>query len=271
MPELPEVETSRRGIAPYLQQQVVDKVVIRQRQLRWPIPRGLASRIEGRRILEVTRRGKYILLGFEHGSLILHLGMSGSLRITESESRVRKHDHFDLVLDNSRILRLHDPRRVGCVLWTTGPADQHELLRELGPEPLGDDFDGDYLYRRSRKRRCSVKAFIMNSHEVVGVGNIYANESLFLAGINPKRKAGTLSRQRCDRLVAGIKTILNLAIEQGGTTLRDFTQQDGKPGYFVQQLHVYGRAGEACRECGKPIKHFNQQQRSTFYCTRCQK
>lgn len=270
MPELPEVETSRRGIAPHILQQRVRKVIIRQPALRWPVPADLPLLIERKTIRAVERRGKYILLGFSNGHVILHLGMSGSLRITTAATLPRQHDHIDFELGNDKILRLHDPRRFGCVLWTAAPVEQHKLLAKLGPEPLSDDFDGAYLYRQSRKRTCSVKAFIMNSHIVVGVGNIYASESLFVAGINPKRKASAISRQRYDALAAAIRQVLAVAIEQGGTTLRDFTQEDGQPGYFAQQLLVYGRTGDACPQCGGSIQHAVQQQRSSYYCPACQ-
>ncbi len=271
MPELPEVETSRRGIAPHVEGQTVRRVIIRQPSLRWPVPDELPSHITRRKILTVDRRGKYILLRFTNGAVILHLGMSGSLRIATRNTAIRDHDHVDIVLGNDKILRLHDPRRFGCVLWADIPAEQHKLLAKLGPEPLSDEFDGAYLHRQSRKRSCSVKAFIMNSHIVVGVGNIYASESLFIAGINPRRKAGAISRQRYDALADAIKQILAAAIEQGGTTLRDFTREDGQPGYFAQQLYVYGKAGEACQQCGGVIKQVTQQQRSSFYCSHCQK
>ena len=271
MPELPEVETSRRGIAPHISQQTVRQVIVRQPALRWPVPANLDSLLRRRKLLAVERRGKYLLLVFRHGTLILHLGMSGSLRIASHDTATRQHDHVDLVFSNRKILRLHDPRRFGCVLWTERAISEHRLLAKLGPEPLGDDFHGDYLYRLSRKRSCSVKSFIMNSHIVVGVGNIYASESLFLAAINPKRKAGAISRQRYATLANAIKQVLTAAIEQGGTTLRDFTREDGQPGYFAQRLYVYGRAGESCQHCGGTIRHVIQQQRSTYYCSHCQK
>lgn len=275
MPELPEVETSRRGIEPHILGKKIKNVIIREHRLRWPIPRSLPDKIHKQVLNKVERRGKYLLLHFGENELastvILHLGMSGSLRICTAATPAEKHDHIDFVFSNNKILRLKDPRKFGCVLWTNKSAGQHKLLSKLGPEPLGDDFTGDYLYQKSRKRTCSIKSFIMNSHVVVGVGNIYACESLFIAGINPKRKAGSLSKARTARLVDAIKLILTSAIEQGGTTLRDFTREDGQPGYFSQKLFVYGKAGEACAECGKPIKQLNQHQRSTFYCTYCQK
>ncbi len=271
MPELPEVETSRRGIAPHITGHSVRRVIIRQPRLRWPVPDTLPQLLQGKKLLAVERRGKYLLLRFHHGTAILHLGMSGSLRIATASTALRDHDHVDFEFNHRKILRLHDPRRFGCVLWTDAPITQHPLLAKLGPEPLSDDFDGELLYRLSRKRQCSIKAFIMNSHIVVGVGNIYACESLFLAGIHPKRKAGAVSRQRYQLLASAIKQILSAAIEQGGTTLRDFTREDGQPGYFAQQLFVYGKAGAPCAHCGKALRQINQQQRSTFYCAHCQR
>jgi len=271
MPELPEVETSRRGIEPHILDQTVDSVIIRQHRLRWPIPRTLPAQLEQRTLDGVSRRGKYLLLDFGDGTLIIHLGMSGSLKICTPGTAFDKHDHFELVFNNHKVLRLRDPRKFGCVLWTDKPVAQHKLLAKLGPEPLGDEFNGDMLYKVSRKRSCSIKSFIMNSHIVVGVGNIYACESLFMAGINPRRKAGSLGRARCEKLSNAIKQVLADAITQGGTTLRDFTRENGEPGYFAQKLFVYGRAGEKCLKCGSMIRQFTQQQRSTFYCTRCQK
>jgi formamidopyrimidine-DNA glycosylase len=271
MPELPEVETSRRGIEPHILGQTVVDVVIRQHRLRWPIPRKLPEYLNQQSINSVSRRGKYLLLTVDTGTLIIHLGMSGSLRICTPERAFDKHDHFELVFANNKILRLRDPRKFGCVLWTDKPVDQHKLLSKLGPEPLSDDFNGAQLFARSRKRNCSIKSFIMNSHMVVGVGNIYACESLFLSGINPKRKAGTVSKARCIKLADTIKQVLTASIEQGGTTLRDFSREDGQPGYFAQKLHVYGKANSDCPQCSTSIKQFTQQARSTFYCSSCQK
>jgi len=271
MPELPEVETSRRGIEPHILGHTVADVIIRQHRLRWPIPRKLPEYLTNQRINEVARRGKYLLLATGRGTLIIHLGMSGSLRICTQDRVFDKHDHFDLVFDNNKTLRLRDPRKFGCVLWTEKPVAEHKLLSKLGPEPLGEDFNGIQLFKKSRKRSCSIKSFIMNSHIVVGVGNIYACESLFLAGINPKRKAGTLSQARCITLADTIKQVLSASIEQGGTTLRDFSREDGQPGYFAQRLYVYGKAGSDCPQCGASIKQITQQARSTFYCSNCQK
>ena len=270
MPELPEVETTRRGIEPHIKAKQVSDVIVRHHQLRWPVPRGLKTKLTGHKIISVSRRAKYLLLGFDHGTLIIHLGMSGSLRIIDNSLAAQKHDHVDIVFDHGRALRLTDPRRFGCVLWTQNDPQQHELIADLGPEPLSDAFNGDYLFQRSRGRKSTVKQFIMDGKIVVGVGNIYASESLFLAGINPKRLAGKIGRERYDKLVDAIKQVLAAAIEQGGTTLRDFVGGDGKPGYFAQQLNVYGREGEPCRVCGTPIKQLVLGQRSTYYCPQCQ-
>ena len=271
MPELPEVETTRRGITPHLKGQRVTKVIVRQPMLRWPVPHNLAQLLAGQIITDVTRRGKYLLLQTAKGTLILHLGMSGSLRIINSKTAPEKHDHVDIVIGNNKCLRLRDPRRFGAVLWTSDDPVQHELLRKLGPEPLSDDFTAEYLFDRSRKRKQSIKQFIMDSHMVVGVGNIYANEALFLAGIRPGTAAGRLTRNRVEQLVQHIREVLEAAIKQGGTTLRDFTASDGKPGYFQQQLYVYGRGNEACRICSTPIKLMRQGQRATYYCPQCQR
>ena len=270
MPELPEVETARRGIAPHLVGQAIKRAIVRNRQLRWPVPRDLDAQIAGQVVRQVERRGKYLLLRLPVGSLILHLGMSGSLRIIDSDIPPDKHDHVDFVLANGRCLRLRDPRRFGAVLFTRRDPLQHKLLRQLGPEPLGDEFDGDFLYVKSRGRKIAVKLFIMDSKMVVGIGNIYANEALFLAGIHPKRAAGRISRERCQRLSVAIKQVLRAAIRAGGTTLRDFTAEDGQPGYFSLKLNVYGRAGEPCLVCGTPIRHLTLGQRSTYYCPHCQ-
>ena len=271
MPELPEVETSRRGIEPHIHGQTIEQVSIRQHQLRWPIPATLPHTARGQRVEQVLRRGKYLILQLHSGSIIIHLGMSGSLRITTAKQQPDKHDHIDFCFSNNKILRLHDPRKFGCVLWTDRPVEEHSLIKKLGPEPLSDAFNAEYLHRLSRKRTASIKSFIMNSHIVVGVGNIYASESLFKAGISPKRRAGNVSLQRYQRLVNAIKETLAAAIRQGGTTLRDFTAEDGRPGYFAQQLAVYGRSGQPCPGCSTPVKQINQQQRSTFYCTQCQR
>jgi len=270
MPELPEVETSRRGIEPHILNKTVNDVIIRQRKLRWPITAGLKSQLTGQKINQVDRRGKYILLRSDAGTVIMHLGMSGSLRILDKNTPAEKHDHLDICFNNNKILRLRDPRRFGAVLWTRSDPLKHKLLASLGPEPLSDEFNADYLFQQSRNRKVAIKIFLMNSQIVVGVGNIYASESLFRAGINPKRAANKISLSRYQALVDAVKFILRQSIQQGGTTLRDFTQQDGKPGYFQQTLSVYGRKSEPCLKCGTLIKQFTQAQRSTFYCPHCQ-
>ncbi|MCK5639313.1 MAG: bifunctional DNA-formamidopyrimidine glycosylase/DNA-(apurinic or apyrimidinic site) lyase [Gammaproteobacteria bacterium] len=270
MPELPEVETTRLGITPHILGHKIIDVVIRQRKLRWPIPRGLAQKLQGQTIQAVERRAKYLLLKIETGTLILHLGMSGSLRILPANTPAEKHDHFDLVFNNGLCLRLTDPRRFGAVLWSKEPVEQHKLIQHLGPEPLSEAFNANDLYSKSRGRKVSVKQFIMDGKVVVGVGNIYASEALFLAGIHPKKAAGKISAERYELLVSSIKKVLAAAIEQGGTTLRDFVGGDGKPGYFAQQLNVYGRTSEPCSTCGQPIKQLTLGQRSTYYCPNCQ-
>lgn len=270
MPELPEVETTRRGITPHILGHNISDVVIRQRKLRWPIPRGLAQKLRGQTIQAVERRAKYLLLKTDIGTLILHLGMSGSLRILPAETPAEKHDHFDMLFNNGQCLRLTDPRRFGAVLWSKEPVEQHKLIQHLGPEPLSEAFDITELYNKSRGRKVSVKQFIMDGKVVVGVGNIYASEALFLAGIHPKKAAGKISQPRYELLTAAIKHILAAAIKQGGTTLRDFVGGDGKPGYFSQQLNVYGRTGEPCTTCGQPIKQLTLGQRSTYFCPKCQ-
>lgn len=270
MPELPEVETTRLGITPHILGHKIIDVVIRQRKLRWPIPRGLAQKLQGQTIQAVERRAKYLLLKIETGTLILHLGMSGSLRILPANTPAEKHDHFDLVFNNGLCLRLTDPRRFGAVLWSKEPVEQHKLIQHLGPEPLSEAFNANDLYSKSRGRKVSVKQFIMDGKVVVGVGNIYASEALFLAGIHPKKAAGKISAVRYELLVSSIKKVLAAAIEQGGTTLRDFVGGDGKPGYFAQQLNVYGRTSEPCSTCGQPIKQLTLGQRSTYYCPNCQ-
>lgn len=270
MPELPEVETTRLGIAPHITGKYVKQVVIRHPRLRWPIPIELSQQLVGHKLLSVGRRGKYLLLAFHHGTLIIHLGMSGSLRIVDHTSSAQKHDHFDLQFSGNKQLRLRDPRRFGAVLWTDQPPSQHPLIASLGPEPLEDQFDGAYLHQRGAKRHVSIKQLIMESKTVVGVGNIYANESLFRSGIHPIRPCNRISASRYQQLAQAIEEILTAAIAQGGTTLRDFQREDGKPGYFAQQLQVYGKAGEPCPACGKPIQSRTIAQRATFFCTACQ-
>lgn len=270
MPELPEVETTRLGITPYVTGQVIQAVIVRNKNLRWPITATLKKDLLSAIIHKIDRRGKYLLCYADRGCMIMHLGMSGSLRIVDQTIDVKKHDHLDIVFASGKILRFHDPRRFGSVLWTRQDPLQHKLIKQLGPEPLDNDFNGEWLFMRSRKRTQAIKNFVMDSHNVVGVGNIYASESLFLAGINPKRKAGNVSLQRYELLAKAIKKILNRSIKQGGTTLRDFVNGDGKPGYFQQQLNVYARTGETCKTCTSIIKEIKLGQRSSFYCPVCQ-
>ncbi len=271
MPELPEVETTLRGLAPHLLGQRIVNVTIRNPHLRWPIPRGLPKLLQGLTICSLSRRAKYLLVDCGSGILILHLGMSGSLRILPADAAIEKHDHFDLLLANGKLMRLRDPRRFGAVLWHVGDPAQHPLLAHLGPEPLEENFDGEYLYRATRKRSAAIKLVIMDNHVVVGVGNIYANEALFRSGIRPQLSDDKLSKPRCARLVQTIRETLTEAIASGGSTLRDFVNSDGKPGYFQQHYWVYGRAGEPCFACGASIKQIKQGQRSSFYCPVCQK
>lgn len=270
MPELPEVEITRRGIVPHVLGQRVEQVIIRQPKLRWPIPQTLKTELAGQTIEDIARRAKYLLLHTRRGSLILHLGMSGSLRVLPAAIPADKHDHMDLVLANCVCLRLRDPRRFGAVLWTRVEVQEHPLLARLGPEPWDPGFSGAYLYGLARARRAAVKHFIMDACVVVGVGNIYANEALFRAGIHPAREARRVSRKRYEALVRAIRTVLEEAIQQGGTTLRDFTRSDGTPGYFAQALAIYQRAGQACRRCGGAVRKLRTLQRASFYCSHCQ-
>ena len=275
MPELPEVETTRRGLAPHVEGRTVSDVVLRRPDLRWPIPPEVVALLPGRRIEAVRRRAKYLLLDTDAGSALLHLGMSGSLRVLPATTVPGAHDHVDLLLSPSRgqasrVLRFNDPRRFGCLLWQA-PGETHELLRGLGPEPLSGDFDGDYLFARSRGRKAPVKTFLMDQGIVVGVGNIYAAEALFEAGISPLREAGRVSRDRYRSLADAVKRILAHAIERGGTTLRDFISPDGLPGYFELELSAYGRGGEPCPRCGRPLREASIGQRTTVWCTRCQR
>ncbi len=271
MPELPEVETTLRGIAPHVQGLRVDRLLVRERRLRYPVPADTEEQVRGQPIQALRRRGKYLLLELERGTLLLHLGMSGSLRVLPTDTAPEKHDHLDLCLTGGACLRLRDPRRFGIFLWTPGQPDEHPLLAHLGPEPLGLGFDGDYLYERSRGRRTAIKSFIMDAKLVVGVGNIYANESLYLAGIHPARPCNRIGRERYRHLAIRIRRVLADAIEQGGTTLRDFVREDGSPGYFALSIKVYGREGEPCPGCGAPIRKQRIGQRSSFFCPRCQR
>ena len=270
MPELPEVETTLRGIKPHLLNQRIARVNVREPRLRWPVTSAVIQ-AEGQKFVSLERRGKYLLLELEQGGLIIHLGMSGSLRILKALKTPEKHDHVDIELENGVCLRFNDPRRFGAFLWVDGAMESHELLRNLGPEPLSDVFTADYLYRCSRGRQVAIKNFIMNGHIVVGVGNIYASEALFMAGIHPQRAAGRVSRQRYEGLVAAIRDVLARAIQQGGTTLRDFVNSEGAPGYFAQELLVYDRAGSDCFQCGALVRQKVIGQRSSYYCPTCQR
>lgn len=271
MPELPEVETTRRGIEPHLVGRRVRAVAVHQPQLRYPVPAALARELPGQTIRRVGRRAKYLLLEGERGTLILHLGMSGSLRLVPASDPLRPHDHLCLTMEGGLQLRLHDPRRFGAALWTRDDHLAHPLLRGLGPEPLGDDFTGIHLHRAAQGRRIAVKALLMESRIVVGVGNIYASEALFRAGIDPRRAAGRIALARYERLADCVRETLTEALEAGGTTLRDYLRSDGEPGYFALRLDVYGRTGEACRRCDTPIRQVRLAQRSTFYCPGCQR
>lgn len=271
MPELPEVETTRRGIAPALLNRRILSAVVRERRLRWPIASSFEARVRDQTVRKVERRAKYILIGFDTGTLILHLGMSGSLALLASSAPPKLHDHWDLLLDSGRLLRFHDPRRFGSLHWTEDDPARHPLLKRLAPEPLSLKFDAEYLYKVSRKRKVAIKQFIMNSQVVVGVGNIYASEALFRARIAPRRAAGRITRAQAAKLVRAIKAVLSAAIKIGGTTLRDYRNVDGAPGYFRQKLYVYERAGARCRVCKSAIKQFTQGQRSTYWCATCQR
>jgi len=269
MPELPEVEVCRLGILPHVKNRMVSKVIIRNACLRWPIPDDI-NKVVGQKVINVERRSKYLLLQFPTGTLLIHLGMSGTIRIINSAIEATKHDHFDLIFNTEKVLRLNDPRRFGAVLWFENHIDEQGLLSKLGPEPLSDDFSPDYLSSKAKNRKVAIKNFLMNNHVVVGVGNIYANEALFQAGIHPSTPAGKVSTQQYVQLTQIIKAVLSKAIKQGGTTLKDFTQVDGKPGYFAQALMVYGRAGKACFNCSTPLVEIRQAGRSSVFCPQCQ-
>ncbi|MFU1926439.1 bifunctional DNA-formamidopyrimidine glycosylase/DNA-(apurinic or apyrimidinic site) lyase [Bordetella hinzii] len=274
MPELPEVETTRRGIDAVITGQALRRLVVREPRMRWPIPADLPALLADRPVLATDRRGKYLLLRFEHGVQIVHLGMSGSLRRVAMDEAPRKHDHVDWVFDHA-ILRLHDPRRFGAVLWhpaTTGPVEAHPLLVSLGIEPFDPRFDGKWLHDHFRGKRVAVKQALLAGHAVVGVGNIYASESLFRAGIDPRLPAGKVSRPRCDRLADAVRATLADALASGGSTLRDYVGATGEPGaYFTIHAAVYERAGQPCRVCGTPVRRIVQGQRATYFCPHCQK
>lgn len=271
MPELPEVETTLRGIAPHLVARRVTGVTIRDRRLRWPVETGLEARLTGQRILAVARRGKYLILTCADGSLLLHLGMSGSLRLVPTGTPPGPYDHLDIALDSGRCLRLTDPRRFGSVLWTVDDPEKHPRLRGLGPEPLAAAFDGAYLFHVGRGRRAPVKHLLMDGRVVAGLGNIYVNEALFHAGIHPARPAGRISRKRYDRLAEAVREVLGDAIARGGTTLRNYVNGEGRPGWFQLRLSVYGRVGEPCPRCGTAIVKVPLGQRATYACPRCQR
>ena len=270
MPELPEVETTLNGIRPFLQGLKIARLRVRQRKLRWPIAENLESKVSGSNVALLQRRGKYILIHLDRGGLIVHLGMSGSMRVLLNDESPGKHDHFDIINQHGQIIRYRDPRRFGCLLYTPDDPLQHPRLINLGVEPLSNDFTGHGLYRLSRKRTTPIKSFLMDGQIVVGVGNIYVSEALFLAGISPIRQCGKISLIRYQILAEAIRTILMRAIRQGGTTLQDFVGADGASGYFAQSLSVYGREGDRCLKCSTGIKRRVIAQRSTFYCPRCQ-
>ncbi|MFO1394171.1 MAG: bifunctional DNA-formamidopyrimidine glycosylase/DNA-(apurinic or apyrimidinic site) lyase [Steroidobacteraceae bacterium] len=271
MPELPEVETTRRGIEPALRDRTIARMELRERRLRWPVPRTLPVRLAGRRIEGVRRRAKYLLVDLEGGALVLHLGMSGSLRVLPAGTPTITHDHYDLVLDSGQALRFNDPRRFGCLLWVGGDPLRHRLLAGLGPEPFDPSLDAERLAAAARGRKVAVKQFLMDQSVLVGVGNIYASESLFRAGVDPRRAAGRVGAGRWERILESVREVLGEAIRQGGSTLRDYVNPDGAPGYFAQNLDVYERTGLACHRCGTAVRHLVQGQRSTYYCPTCQR
>ncbi|MBT5222514.1 MAG: bifunctional DNA-formamidopyrimidine glycosylase/DNA-(apurinic or apyrimidinic site) lyase [Gammaproteobacteria bacterium] len=270
MPELPEVETTLRGISPHIKNQTVHQVIIRQPKLRWLIPAELPQLIEQQTLLNLSRRAKYLLLHFANGTLLIHLGMSGSLRVITDNTPAAKHDHFDIVFAHNKRIRLTDPRRFGAVLWLGKNPESHSLISKLGPEPLSSEITANHLYQKSRAKKVSIKQFLMDQSVITGVGNIYCTEALHTAGISPIRAAGNISLKRYQKLLVTTQKILTLAIEQGGTTLRDFVGGDGKPGYFKQELSAYGRAGLPCKNCQRTLVEIKQAQRTTVYCTRCQ-
>ena len=271
MPELPEVETTRRGVDPHVVGRKIVALAVHEPRLRWRVPDSVPRAVRGQRVRETRRRAKYILFQLESGTLLLHLGMSGSLRVLPAATPRMAHDHFDLLLDSGVTLRFNDPRRFGSLHYTTDSPDEHPLLAHLAPEPLDDAFDAHYLWRITRRRKVAIKQLLMNSSLVVGVGNIYASEALFRARIRPKRPARSLKLEEAARLARAIRTVLKMAIKVGGTTLRDYVNAEGNPGYFRQRLYVYERSGKPCRVCGGQVKHFTQGQRSTYYCPACQK
>lgn len=271
MPELPEVETTRRGLAPHLIGRRIGQVTVRDSRLRWPVAAGLAHDLRGQRIHDLRRRAKYLIIDLDRGALIVHLGMSGALSMVAATAQAGKHDHLDMAIEGGQVLRLTDPRRFGSVHLVAGDPAQHVLLASLGPEPLSADFTAERLHEVSRGRRASIKETLMNARVVAGVGNIYANEALFRSRIDPRSPAGRISLRRCANLVQAVRETLLAAIEAGGSSLRDWHQADGSPGYFQQQYFVYDRRGKPCRHCGTPVRAIRQGQRATFYCPRCQR
>lgn len=271
MPELPEVETTKRGISPHVVGKKIENIIVRQRQLRWLIAEDFEQNLRDEIVESIERRAKYLLLKTQNGTLIVHLGMSGNLRIVTHETPANSHDHVDVLFEQNTVLRFNDQRRFGALVWAEGDVLKHPLLRELGVEPLTDDFTPALLFQLSRRKRVPIKTFLMNGKVVVGVGNIYANESLFLSGISPTRHAGDLSAQDCENLVFQIRDVLAKAIEQGGTTLRDFVNSEGKAGYFQQQLHVYGRGNQPCTKCALPLTEIRLANRTTVFCPHCQR
>ncbi len=269
MPELPEVETTRRGLEPHIIGKRIQSVLLRRDTLRWPIPFDIVEKLPGQKIIGIERRAKYLLMHTAAGSALWHLGMSGSMRVLNAKAPAGKHDHVDVFLSGQKIIRFTDPRRFGCLLWQA-PGEVHSLLHKLGPEPLSDAFTGDYLFKKSRGKSVAVKSFLMDQAVVVGVGNIYAAESLFRAGISPLREAGSLSKARYEKLAEAAKEILAYAIERGGTTLRDFINPDSEPGYFEQELDVYGREGEPCKQCGRALRDSRLNNRAGAWCGFCQ-
>ncbi|EEX51324.1 bifunctional DNA-formamidopyrimidine glycosylase/DNA-(apurinic or apyrimidinic site) lyase [Pasteurella dagmatis] len=269
MPELPEVETTKNGISPYLEGFIIEKIVVRQPKLRWMVSEEL-KQITQQKVTGLSRRAKYLIIHTEQCYIIGHLGMSGSLRIVSPQDTVDKHDHLDIVMNNGKILRYNDPRRFGAWLWTDNLEEFHLFLK-LGPEPLSEEFNADYLWKKSRKKQTALKTFLMDNAVVVGVGNIYANETLFLCGLHPEKAAGSLTKAQCSQLVEQVKQVLTTAIQQGGTTLKDFLQPDGRPGYFSQKLLVYGNKDKPCPKCGTKVESLMIGQRNSFYCPKCQK
>jgi formamidopyrimidine-DNA glycosylase len=271
MPELPEVETTRRGLEPHVVGRRIRDVVVRNRNLRWPVPRNLARTLRGEEVRGIRRRGKYLLFDMRNGHLLVHLGMSGRLTLVPEGEPARKHDHVDVRFEGSRAMRLTDPRRFGAMLWLADPAEGHALLKGLGLEPFDEAFDGTALHQLARGRKVAVKNFLMNARVVTGVGNIYASEALFRARVDPRTPAGRISAARWERIATAVRDTLSRAVEKGGTTLRDFASAEGEAGYFLAECAVYGREGKPCRRCRTPIRAIRQGQRSTFFCPTCQR